>query len=114
MSQPEIEPKFLLLASFVADCLDCLIPEINVTLSELTNEHLDTEDWHAAVHQEFGCTKDSLLERFKFLLGQNMSAQMALVFMMTEAACEEPRPYLAMTIGHARKLESMWRGPGIR
>ena len=108
MSQPEIEPKFLLLASFAADCLGCLLPEMNVTLSELTSEHIATEDWHAAVYQEFGCTKESFLERFKFLVGKDMPAQMALVFMLTEAGCEEPRPYLAMAIGHAEKLERMW------
>lgn len=99
--------RFLMLSAFAADCLGILPEELDELLIEMAQEHVKTNDWRSLVTVQFGCTKESLLERFHELLRLEAPASTALVLMLTQAGCKEPRNFLAPVFGDATKLDSL-------
>lgn len=104
------DPRYLMLASFIADAIGVPNLEIEETLSELVDTHAKGMTWNQVVKEEFGCTTKSVLDRFNQIMEKKPpGAQTALMLMMLEAGCKDPGPYLAMVFGDAEELDNHFR-----
>ena len=108
INQPE--PKYLMLAAFIADAIGVPNLEIEESLSELVGTHAKGMTWNQVVKAEFGCTTKSVIDRFNQIMAMKPpGAQTALMLMMLDAGCKEPGPYLAMVFGNANELDNHFR-----
>jgi hypothetical protein len=106
----QLEPKYLMLAAFIADAIGLPNLAIEDTLAELVETHATGMTWNQIVKAEFGCTTQRVIDRFQEIMRMNPpGAQYALLLMMVEAGCREPRPYLAMVFGDAEELDNHFR-----
>lgn len=104
----ELDLRFIMLASYFADALECIAMQLHLKLNQHTSQTTSFNTWKQWVESEFAIDSDWVRKTF-CLITAKMSPTQALLYMMRGFGSVAPESALAIAFSQVVDLDNATR-----